>query len=109
MNSMDLMGLSNLSSAIAYKRDDVQFYPVMYVETGEFKTLKEMYNKYIAGIILVSTLYQNVSHLEKDFSKLSEMFENKSIKYIVYPVKSGFNPPSDRLLMATLSIASRWA
>jgi hypothetical protein len=109
MNSMDLIGLSNFSSAIAYKRDDVQFYPVMYVETGEFETLKEKYDKYITGIILVSTLYQNVSHLEQDFSKFSKMFENKQIKYIVYPVKSGFEPASAHLLMATLSIASRRA
>ena len=108
MNSMDLMGLSNFSSALSYKREDVQFYPVMYMETGEFETLKETYNKFIAGVILVSTSYQNVSNLENDFAKFSKMFENKPIKYIVYPVKSGFNPPSDRLLMATLSIASRW-
>ena len=108
MNSMDLMDLSNLSSALSYKREDVQFYPVMYVETGEFETLKEKYSKYTAGIILVSTLYQNVSYLEKDFAKFSKMFENKPIKYIIYPTKSGLNSPSDRLIMATFSIASRW-
>jgi hypothetical protein len=109
MNSMDLMGLSNFSSALPYKRPDVQFYPVMYVETGEFETLKEIYNNYTAGIILVSTLYQNISNLEKDFAKFSKMFENKPFKFILYPTKSGFNPPSDRLIMATLSIVSRWA
>jgi hypothetical protein len=109
MNSMDLMGLSNFSSALTYKRQDVQFYPVMYIETGEFETLKEIYNNYTAGIILVSTLYQNVSHLEKDIAKFSKMFENKPFKFIVYPTKSGFNSPSDRLIMATLSIVSRWA
>ena len=43
MNSMDFMDLSNLSSALSYKREDVQFYPIMYVETGEFETLKEKY------------------------------------------------------------------
>jgi hypothetical protein len=36
------------------------------------------------------------------------MFEDKQIKFMVYPVKSGFDPPSDRLIMATLSIATRW-
>ena len=41
MNNMDLMGLSKFSAALSYKRDDVQFYPVMYVETGEFETLKK--------------------------------------------------------------------
>lgn len=108
MNNMDLMGLSNFSSALPYKREDVQFYPVMYIETGEFETLKKKYGKYITGIILVNTLYHNVSFLEKNFAKFSDMFENKPIKYIVYPTKSGCEPPSDRLIMATLSIASRW-
>jgi hypothetical protein len=108
MNNMDLMGLSNFSSALSYKRDDVQFYPVMYVETGEFETLKEEYNKYAEGIILVSTLFHNLSYLENDFANLSKKFDNKPIKFIVYPIKSGFDAPSDRLIMATLSLASRW-
>jgi hypothetical protein len=108
MNNMDLMGLSNFSSALFYKRDDVRFYPVMYVETGEFETLIDEYNKYTAGIILVSTLYHNVSYLENDLVNLSKMLDNKPIEYIVYPVKSGFDPPSDRLILATLSIVSRW-
>jgi hypothetical protein len=108
MNNMDLMGLSNFSSALFHKRDDVQFYPVMYVETGEFETLKKEYNKYAEGIILVSTLYHNLSYLENNFANLSKILDNKPIKFIVYPIKSGFDPPSDRLIMATLSIASRW-
>jgi hypothetical protein len=108
MNNMDLMGLSNLSLALSQKRDDVLFYPVMYVETGEFETLKKEYNKYAEGIILVNTLYHNLSYLENDFANLSKILDNKPIKFIVYPIKSGFDPPSDRLMMATLSIASRW-
>jgi hypothetical protein len=109
MNNMDLMGLSKFSSALSYKRDDVQFYPVMYVETGEFETLKKEYNKYDKGVILVSTLYSNISHLGNDLANISENLDNKPIKFIVYPSKSGFQQPSDRLIMATLSIASRWA
>jgi hypothetical protein len=108
MNNLDLMGLSNFSSALSYKRDDVQFYPVMYVETGGFETLKKEYNKYAEGIILVSTLYHNLSYLENDLANLSKMLDNKPIKFIVYPIKSGFGLPSDRVIMATLSIASRW-
>lgn len=43
------------------------------------------------------------------------MFDNKPIEYIVYPTitynytKQGYTPPSDRLVMATLSIATRAA
>ena len=108
MNNIDLMGLSNFSSALLYKSEDVQFYPVMYVETGEFETMKREYNKYAASIILVSTLYQNVSSLERDFVKFSNMFDKKPIRYILYPIKTSTDQPSDRLLMATLSVASRW-
>ena len=46
--------------------------------------------------------------LENELAKISKMFENKPIKYIIYPTKSGLNSPSDRLIMATFSIASRW-
>lgn len=108
MNNIDFMDLSNFSSALSYKSEDVQFNPVMYLETGEFETLKSKYNKYAAGIILVSTLYQNVSSLEGDFVKFSNMFDNKPIRYIIYPTKTNTDRPSDRLLMATLSVASRW-
>ena len=43
-----------------------------------------------------------------DLANLSKMLDNKPIKFIVYPIKSGFGLPSDRVIMATLSIASRW-
>jgi hypothetical protein len=109
MNNMDLMILSNFSSALSYKRDDVQFYPVMYIETGEFETLKKEFDRYYKGIILVSTLYSNISHLENDLANISKNLDDKSIKFIVYPTKSGFQSSADRLIMATLSIASRWA
>jgi hypothetical protein len=41
------------------------------------------------------------------------MFPGKPIQYIVYPTitynytRQGYDPPSDRLVMATLSIATR--
>lgn len=108
LNNLDLMERSNFSSALSYKSNDVQFYPVMYFEAGGFETLKKEYNKYTEGIILVSTLFHNISHFENDFVNLRKVLDNKSIKFIVYPIKSGFDPPSDRLIMATLSIASRW-
>src|SRR5438105_10443377 len=56
MNNMYLMTSSNLSGALYYKRNDIQFYPVMYLETGGFETLKRNYDKFLAGIILVNTL-----------------------------------------------------
>jgi hypothetical protein len=108
MNNIQLMALSNFASALSYKRDDVKFFPVMYLETGGFETLKKQYNKNIGGIILVSTLYHNVSYLGNDLSNISKLLDNKPIKFIVYPTYGSFYSPSDHLLMSTLSIASRW-
>jgi hypothetical protein len=109
MNNIDLMRLSDFASALSYKREDVQFFPVMYVETGEFETLKRQYSEYTDGIVLVSTLYQNVSYLENSLENKSKLLHNKPIKFIVYPTTGNFYSSSDRLIMATLSIASRWS
>lgn len=108
MNNIQLMRLSNFDSALSYKRDDVKFFPVMYLETGGFDTLKKQYDKSTDGIILVSTSYHNVSSFENQFSNLSKLLGNKPTKFIVYPTYGNIYSPSDRLLMSTLSIASRW-
>jgi len=46
---------SMASAALYNKRKDSQFYPVMYLETGGFETLKRSYDKFISGMILAST------------------------------------------------------
>lgn len=112
MNNMYIMNLSGLEDALKYKRDDVQFYPVMYVETSGFRTLKNNYDPYTNGIILVSTLYQNVSMLAENIRAILETFYEdtefpKSFKYIIYPFKSGDTTPTDRLITQTISIASK--
>ena len=109
MNTVDRMNLTKLPDALDNKRKDVDFYPVMYLENGEFETVKKEYSKYANGLILVSTFYQNVTYLENHLVQVSEMFPDKPIKYIVYPTKTSWHTPSDRLIMATLSIASRRA
>ncbi len=111
LNNMYVMSLSGLEDALTHKREDVQFYPVMYLETSGFETLKNKYNKYANGVILVSTLYQNISKLADNIKTVLEIFNNdevpKSFKYIVYPVKSGDSKPSDHLIRQTLSIVSK--
>ena len=109
MNTVDRMNLTKLPDALDSKRKDVDFYPVLYMERGEIETVKKEYSKYATGLILVSVLYQNVTHLESYLTRFSEMFPDKPIKYIVYPTKTSWHTPSDRLIMATLSIASRGA
>ena len=106
-NNVDRMNLTGLPDALSHKREDVQFYPVMYLETGEFETVGTEYNKYTTGLILVSTLYQNITYLESQLIRISEMFHDEPIKFIIYPTKSSDHSPSDRLMMATLSVASR--
>jgi hypothetical protein len=70
------------------------------------------YSKFIDGIIAASACYYNITNLEKDLLMFSEMFDNKPIRYVVYPTitynysRQNYDPPSDRLVMATLSIAS---
>ena len=108
LNTMDRMDLSKFTDALSFKRKDVQFYPVMYLENGEFETLKKYYDKYMTGLILVSSLYKNITYLESNLARFSEMFIDKPLKYIVYITKTHADVPSDRLVMATLSVVSRW-
>jgi hypothetical protein len=111
-NNINYFTSANLSNVLHYyKNKDVQFYPVIYLETGALETIIKEYNKFMAGAILASTSYYNVSQLEDHIVAFSKMFENKPIKYIVFTTKNGANysPPSDRLIIATLSIARRVA
>jgi hypothetical protein len=109
---------SNLSTALYDKRKDIQFYPVMYLETGGFETLKINYDKFLSGVILVDTspivlssssLYYNLTQLTGNIGALSKMFENKPLKYIIYPANTQNDTSSylRRQLTDTLLIASR--
>jgi hypothetical protein len=109
---------SNLSTALYSKRKDIQFYPVMYLETGGFETLKINYDKFLSGVILVDTspillssssLYYNLAQQTGNIGAVSKMFENKPLKYIIYSANTQNDTLSDtsRHLTDTLSIASR--
>jgi hypothetical protein len=69
----------------------------------------------VDGIIAVSGCYYNVSALEPQLHFFEELFDSKPIKYIVYPTithnysRQHYSPPSDQLVISTLSIASRIA
>lgn len=113
--NIDFMLYSHLSQALKDKRDDVNFYPVVYFEGLRTNVVVSEYGKYAKSIILVSASYYNVTKLETNLLRFKKMFDNKPIEYIVYPTitynytKQGYTPPSDRLVMATLSIATRAA
>ncbi len=111
--NIDFMLYSNLAEALKFKRPDVKFFPVIYFEGLRNDVVAGEYGKFIDTIVLVSAGYYNVSNLERNLSHFKEMFPGKPTLYIVYPTitynytRQGYEPPSDRLVMATLSVATR--
>ena len=110
-NNVDFMEYSGLSELLKEKSKDVKFYPTVYFEGRKTGIVVKKYDNFIDGLIVASGCYYNVSTLERQLNIFSEIFK-KPIRYIVYPTitynysKLDYNPPSDRLIMATLSIAS---
>jgi hypothetical protein len=109
--NIDFMKYSKLIKALEDKDKDVKFYPTIYFQGKRTDTVATKYNDYIDGLIVASGCYYNVSTLKKEFTIFREIFE-KPIRYVVYPTitynysRQGYNPPTDRLIQATLSIAS---
>jgi hypothetical protein len=110
-NNVDFMEYSGLSELLKEKSKDVKFYPTVYFEGRKTGIVVKKYDNFIDGLIVASGCYYNVSTLERQLNIFSEIFK-KPIRYIVYPTitynysKLDYSPPSDRLIMATLSIAS---
>ncbi|TLX82073.1 MAG: hypothetical protein E6L04_10580 [Thaumarchaeota archaeon] len=110
-NNVDFMEYSDLSELLKHKSKDVKFYPTVYFEGRKTGIVVKKYDNFIDGLIVASGCYYNVSTLERQLHIFSEIFK-KPIRYIVYPTitynysKLDYSPPSDRLIMATLSIAS---
>jgi hypothetical protein len=110
-NNVDFMEYSGLSELLKDKSKNVKFYPTVYFEGRKTGTVVKKYDNFIDGLIVASGCYYNVSTLERQLHIFSEIFK-KPIRYIVYPTitynysKLDYSPPSDRLIMATLSIAS---
>jgi hypothetical protein len=110
-NNMDFMEETELSVELRHKSESVKFYPTVYFEGTKTGLVVKKYKDFIDGLVVASGCYYNVSLLEKQLQIFSEIFE-RPIKYVVYPTitynysKLGYDPPTDRLIMATLSIAS---
>ena len=110
-NNIDFMEYSGLSELLEDKSKDVKFYPTVYFEGRKTGIVVKKYDNFIDGLIVASGCYYNVSTLERQLHIFSEIFK-KPIRYIIYPTitynysKLDYSPPSDRLIMATLSIAS---
>ncbi|MGA9297100.1 MAG: hypothetical protein WBV72_06810, partial [Nitrososphaeraceae archaeon] len=113
--NIDYMIYSNLSDALNGKNDDVHFYPVIYFEGEMTNTVIKEYSKFTDGMIMASACYYNITNLKSNLLTFSKMFDDKPIRYVVYPTitynysRYNYSPPSEQLIMATLSIASRSA
>jgi hypothetical protein len=114
-NNIDFMEYSNLLDALQHKSEEVKFFPTVYFEGKKTDVVVNEFLNYVDGIIAVSGCYYNVSALEPQLHLFGELFDNKPIKYVVYPTithnytRQYYSPPSDRLVISTLSIASRTA
>jgi len=110
-NNVDFMEYSKLSELLKDKSKEVKFYPTVYFEGRKTGIVVKKYDNYIDGLVVATGCYYNVSTLERQLHIFSEIFK-KPIRYVVYPTitynysKLDYNPPTDRLIMATLSIAS---
>ena len=104
---------SDLEKALQSKRKDLNFYPVIYFEGIDTNDAKRHFFNYTDGVVLATPAYYNVTDLEENLKVFSKVFDNKSVKYVLYTarntafIEQGYNPPSDRLILATLSIANK--
>jgi len=111
-NNIDFMEYTMLSKSLEHKSKNVKFYPTIYFEGKKTGIIVKKYNNFIDGLVVASGCYYNVSILERQLDIFSEIFK-KPMRYIVYPditynySRLDYSPPTDRLIMATLSIASK--
>lgn len=111
--NVNFMVKSHLIEALQNKRKDLNFFPLLYFEGIDTNDVKKSFYNYSDGIILASKEYYNVSDLQHNLNVFSKVFYNKPIRYVVYTtpttsfIEQGYSPPSDRLILATMSIANK--
>jgi hypothetical protein len=108
--TVNFMLKSKLEEALQKKRKDLHFYPVLYFEGIKTNDVKRHYYNSSDGIVLASVNYYNVTDLHQNLKVFSKVFHDKPIRYVIYTDRtSNFidsTPPSDRLILSTLSIAN---
>jgi PDZ domain len=114
--NVNFMVESELKKALEKKRDDLHFYPLIYIEGAKTNTVKRQYHNLSDGIVLASVDFYNITKLEHNIDVFGKVFDNntdKTIRFLIYTVPTsnytsqGYYPPSDRLILATLSTALR--
>ena len=108
--TVNFMLKSKLEEALQKKRKDLHFYPVLYFEGVKTNDVKRHFYNNTDGIVLASTNYYNVTDLDHNLKVFSKVFNNKPVRYVVYTDRTSnyidSSPPSDRLVLSTLSIAN---
>jgi PDZ domain len=108
--TLNFMLKSKLQEALQKKRKDLHFYPVLYFEGVKTNDVKRHFYNNTDGIVLASTNYYNVTDLDHNLKVFSKVFDNKPIRYVVYTYRTSnyidSSPPSDRLVLSTLSITN---
>jgi hypothetical protein len=113
--NVDFMVESDLRKALEKKRNDLHFYPLIYIEGAKTNTAKWQYYNLTDGIVLASVDFYNITKLEHNIDVFGKVFgnDNKTIRYLIYTAPTsnytsqGYYPPSDRLILATLHTALR--
>jgi hypothetical protein len=111
--NVNFMLESNLKEALEKKSKDLHFYPLIYIEGTKTNTVKNEFYNLTDGIVLASTDFYNITKLEHNLDVFGKVFSNnsKTIRYLIYTAPTsnfllqGYYPPSDRLILATLSTA----
>jgi hypothetical protein len=111
--NVNFMLESNLKEALEKKRKDLHFYPLLYIEGTKTNTVKSEFYNLTDGIVLASADFYNITKLEHNLDVFGKVFSNdsKTIRYLIYTAPTsnfllqGYYPPSDRLILATLSTA----
>ena len=113
--NVNFMVESDLLKALEKKRNDLHFYPLIYIEGAKTNTLKRQYYNFTDGIVLASVDFYNITKLEHNIDVFGKVFGNdtKTIRYLIYTAPTsnytsqGYYPPSDRLVLATLHTVLR--
>jgi hypothetical protein len=111
--NINFMLESDLREALEKKRKDLHFYPLIYIEGVKTNTAKREFYNLTDGIVLASVDFYNITKLEHNLDVFGKVFNNnsKTIRYLIYTAPTsnfllqGYYPPSDRLILATLSTA----
>ena len=108
--NVNFMVKSDLRKALEKKRNDLHFYPLIYIEGAKTNTVKREYYNLTDGIVLASVDFYNITKLEHNIDVFGRVFgnDNKTIRFLIYTAPTsnytsqGYYPPSDRLILATL-------